>query len=101
MVRAVVDTVEMRPLESERLLHPGMDVPELGLLDQSSPHAGLIGDDDGQQAGLVDLLDGLEAVGIDLDKIIGVGIPHISIDVSVSIQENGLILQGSHLWQMS
>jgi len=97
-MRAVVDAVEMCVLLPERLLHPIMDIPQLRFLDQPPPHSGLVGDNDGQQAGLVDLEHRLEAVGIDLDQVKGAGISYVPVDVPIPIQENGRLLHASHLW---
>ena len=100
-MRAVVDPIDMSSLLFECGLHPRMDIQELFFLDETASDPGLVGDNDRQKTGLIELAYGFEAVGIDLDLIVGIRVADITVDISISIEKNGTIFHGNIPWPRS
>lgn len=89
---AVVDAVDEGALLPEEGLHLVVDGLQ-GLPGQAALcDAGLVGDDDGEVAGVVDAADGLGRTGQELE-LLGLGqVADVFVDGAVAVEEDGFLL---------
>ena len=88
IVGAIIDTVERSLLLFENFAHFPVDVLEVCFIKESPAYAGLIGDNYGQEPGLVDFSNGFEAPRKNFDLVKVPGIADILVDRSISVQED-------------
>ena len=91
---AIIDLIQPGVIRPKGLLHLGVDIFEGVLFDEPSSHTGLIGHDNCDETGQVQLPDSCKAVGVDFDGIIGTGISDIFVECPISVKKNGSLCHG-------
>src|SRR5262249_46647531 len=98
MVRAISDVVDDGALRQKLLSHPLMQRIELGCGEEAARHAGLVGEEEHEIAGVIQPADRLCRVRHPAKAILAADIAVVMIDDAVAVEEGGgLWIDGVHL----